>query len=60
MKQRKLASNGSKVKVTSIDRSSHSASQSSINNDWENWLVLHGNNKVVTDDVCEIGKIGGY
>jgi len=34
----------------------HSESQTSVNNDWQNWLVLHGTNKVVNDDVMGIGK----
>jgi len=30
-----------------------------VNNDWSNWFVLHGNSKVVNDDVCNIGKMVG-
>jgi len=33
-----------------------SVSQSSVNNDWENWLVLHGIDRVAQEDVTGIGK----
>jgi len=46
-------------KGKSIDASTTVDSQSSVNNDWENWLVLHGNGKKKAEDVCEIGKIVG-
>ena len=58
-KQRKAGSGVSKAKVTSKVASSNCTSQTSINNDWNNWLVLHGNDKVMTEDVCEIGRTGG-
>jgi len=41
----------SKDKVTQ-----QSVSQSSVNNDWENWLVLHGTDRVAQEDVTGIGK----
>jgi len=34
-------------------------SLSFVNNDWKHWLVLHGNEKVVTEDVCDIGTAVG-
>jgi hypothetical protein len=47
-------------KVTSIDNIPQSSgSQVSVNNDWMNWLVLHGNKNKAIDDVCEIGKAVG-
>jgi len=55
-KQRREVSDVSKAKVISNEGSSHSDSQSSVNNDWKNWLVLHGNDKVIVDDVWGIGK----
>lgn len=33
-----------------------SNSQPSVNNDWQNWLVLHGIDKVANEDVKELGK----
>jgi len=56
-KRGKMVSNAHKGK--SNDASSTVGSQSSVNNDWENWLVLHGKGKNKADDVCEIGKIVG-
>jgi hypothetical protein len=45
--------------VISVEGSSRGDSQSSVNNDLANWLVLHGNKKVASDDVCGIGtKVG--
>ena len=58
-KQRKAGSGVSKAKVTSKVASSNCTSQTSENNDWSNWLVLHGNDKVVTKDVCAIGRTVG-
>jgi len=56
-KRRKMVSDVHKGK--SIDASATVESQSSVNNDWENWLVLHGNEKTKSEDVCEIGKAVG-
>jgi hypothetical protein len=39
--------------------SSQSGSQNTVNNDWTNWLVLHGCDKVKSDDVKGIGKVVG-
>jgi len=39
--------------------STTSTSQTSVNNDWNNWLVLHGNDKVLVEDVCAIGRSVG-
>ena len=58
-KKRRPVSNVPKVKVISDEGSSLGGSTPSINNDWSNWLVLHGNSKVVNDDVCNIGKMVG-
>jgi hypothetical protein len=37
---------------------SHEVSSSSVslNNDWENWVALQGNDQLVIDDVCGIGN----
>ena len=48
-----------KPKGKSNDVSSNNESQSSVNNDWMNWLVLHGNEKAASADVCGIGKAIG-
>jgi len=58
-KHRQAGSGVSKAEVTSKVTSSNATSQSSVNNDWTNWLVLHGNDKVLSEDVCEIGRIVG-
>ena len=58
-KKRRRVSTGSKVNVTPSDGVSSGASQSFVNNDWENWLVLHGNKKITPEDVCGIGKTVG-
>ena len=34
-------------------------SNSSVNNDWENWVILHGKSQMVVDDVKAIGKTVG-
>jgi len=59
LKQRRIVSDGSKAKETSNVVPSNSESQSSVNYDWHNWLVLHGNDKVVSEDVCDIGTVVG-
>ena len=58
-KHRQAESGVSKAEVTSKVTSSNGTSQSSVNNDWTNWLVLHGNDKVLSEDVCEIGRTVG-
>ena len=52
-------SNVSKLKVISDEGSSRGDYTPSVNNEWYNWLVLHGNNKVVNEDICDIGKTVG-
>lgn len=49
----------SKDKVNGVENSSQSGSQASINNDWKNWLVLHGSDQAKSDDVRGFGKIVG-
>jgi len=50
----------SMIKVTYVDSIPQSTgSQVSVNNDWMNWLVLHGNKNKAVNDVCEIGKAMG-
>jgi len=56
LKRRKVGSDVSKGKVIYVEGSSIGDSHSLVNNEWENWLLLHGNNKVMSDDVCGIGK----
>ena len=58
-KKRKAGSGASKAKVSAKVASSKCTSQTSVNNDWNNWLVLHGNDKVATEDVCSIGRTIG-
>ena len=41
------------------DRNSSVCSQASVNKDWENWAVLHGNNEVAVEDVWAIAKAIG-
>ena len=55
-RKRKPAPGTSKAKVTSKSGSPNCTSQTSVNKDWNNWLVLHGNDKVRSDDVSEIGR----
>jgi len=57
IKKRRVISDTSNAKVISNEGPSHS--QTSINNYWTNWLVLHGNKKVVDEDVRGIGKVVG-
>jgi hypothetical protein len=52
-------SEASNDKVNVIDNSSVNGSQSSVNNDWTNWLVWHGCNKTMLDDVRGMGKAVG-
>jgi len=59
-KKRKLVSGGSQTNVSMSTNSSLSGSQASVNNnDWPNWLVVHGNDRVQSDDVRGIGKTVG-
>ncbi|CAJ2632329.1 unnamed protein product [Trifolium pratense] len=39
--------------------SGDSVSSGSINNDWTNWVAIHGNDQVAVDDVWGIGKAIG-
>jgi len=43
---------------TSTSESSKN-SNSSVNNDWENWVILHGKTQVMVDDVKAIRKMVG-
>lgn len=56
---RKRCSETSKNKVNSVENPSLSDSQASVNNDWSNWLLLHGGEKVKNDDVRGIGSTLG-
>ena len=58
-KQRRAVSEASKAKATSQAASSNCTSQTSVNNDWNNWLVLHGNENVRSEDVRDIGRTIG-
>jgi len=58
-RQRKAGSGAPKVQVHSQTVSSKGTSQTSVNKEWNNWLVLHGNDKVTSEDVCEIGRTVG-
>jgi hypothetical protein len=60
VKKRGGLSDVTKNNVNSSDGISNSTgSQSSVNNDWTNWLVLHGNKQDAVEDVCGIGKAVG-
>lgn len=59
VKKRRSVSDIPNVKVISNEVSAQCNSQTSVNNDWSNWLVLHGIEKVVDEDVREIGKVVG-
>ncbi|MCI69939.1 endonuclease/exonuclease/phosphatase family protein, partial [Trifolium medium] len=41
------------------DRSGSVSSGASVNKDWEHWVVLHGNETVVREDVREIRQTIG-
>ncbi|AET02659.2 DUF4283 domain protein [Medicago truncatula] len=47
------------VKVVSSGVSEGSSSSRSVNNDWVNWVAVHGNEKVAVDDVKSIGEAIG-
>jgi hypothetical protein len=58
-RRHKAVQAASKDKVNLSDNSSVNGSQSSVNNDWTNWLVLHGSSKVLPEDVTDLGKVVG-
>jgi len=58
-RRRKVVSSASNDKVITNDSSSANGSQTSVTNDWMNWLVLHGRGEVLSDDVRELGKVVG-
>ena len=45
------------VEVVNQCSSYENSSMTSVNNDWKHWVVLHGNEKAVVDDVWGIGKV---
>ena len=47
------------VEVISKSVSDGASSSSSVNNDWKNWVVLHGNEDVKVEDVRGMGKAIG-
>jgi len=51
-------SKNSKAAATPSSDSSKN-SNSSVNKDWENWVVLHGKSEKVAEDVKEIDKVAG-
>ena len=53
----RMTEQNSKAAANTSDSSKNSSS--SVNKDWENWVVLHGNLKVVAEDVRDIGKVVG-
>jgi len=58
-KRKGRASNiNSKKTSASITNSSNTTSPS-VNNDWENWVMLHGKANVVKADVKDVGKVVG-
>ena len=58
-KRRRSVSGAAKAKAASKAASSNCNSQTSVNNDWNNWLVLHGNENVRSEDVRDIGRTIG-
>jgi len=44
------------VTMLSREVSEDSVSSNSVTNDWENWVVLHGSEKLVREDVRNIGE----
>ena len=51
-----MVSGASNPRATSTAASPTCISQTSVNNDWNNWLVLHGNDTVRSEDVRLIGR----
>jgi hypothetical protein len=45
--------------VKSTGPSEEAPSSASINNDWQNWVVMHGSEKMAVEDVWGIGKAIG-
>ena len=58
-RKRNTVTDGFKLKGISSVVSASNESQTSVNNDWGHWLLLHGNEKKKFEDVCEIGKVVG-
>jgi len=59
-KVRKGKLNSSKsVGPSNSDSSKNSSSSSSVNKDWENWVLVHGKPLAVANDVRDIGKAVG-
>jgi len=44
------------VRIISKVLSEETSSSSSVNNDWKHWVVMHGIEKVVREDVRSIGE----
>ena len=44
------------VKVESHPPSRNDSSSALVNNDWQHWVVMHGNEKVAVEDVWGVGK----
>ena len=48
------------TKATNVSTSNSSnKSSSSVNNDWENWVLLHGKKEELAADVRDLGKVVG-
>jgi hypothetical protein len=47
------------VRMISTETSDNSLSFNSVTTDWKHWVVLHGSEKVVREDVRNIGDIIG-
>jgi hypothetical protein len=45
------------AEVAPVGSSNESFSSVSVNNDWQNWVVLRGSEKATTEDVEGIGKV---
>ncbi|GAU38018.1 hypothetical protein TSUD_395770 [Trifolium subterraneum] len=59
IRRRGRASNHRPYDVQNTCNSEEGPSSGSINNDWQNWVVMQGNDKAAEDDVWGIGKVIG-
>ncbi|MCH79613.1 cysteine-rich receptor-like protein kinase, partial [Trifolium medium] len=58
-KRRGRLENKNSVKSVHPSSSNSGSSSVSVNKDWEHWVVMHGNERVVKEDVRGIGKTIG-
>jgi len=59
-RKRKEGAAKHQTKATNVSTSdSSNKSSSSVNNDWENWVLLHGKKEESAADVSDLGKVVG-